>query len=357
MPSFVNKITTSLLIIYDSLVSSFLLLIARLLPKLEVKPVDLTNQTALITGSNSGIGFSLAQSLASQNATIYLACRNTTKGEAAAKEILTANPKINPQNIHVLELDTSSLASVRAFAKTWEKSATTTTTSNQPPKIDILIHNAGISSTPSDQRTTSEGLGTIYATNFAGSFLLTSLLERHLSPSARVILTSSTGQYVSSPNRLFTLPRLAPKPEDSIPDSALYADTKFMQVAFASFLQARFDKEARLSNDGRRKIAAAFTPGYTFTPIFSKTTSLPALADPFFWLLKACTALCVPVDQGAATGLWLATTAEREVVDEGRGGGFWDRMVRRRTAVEGLDGGVLERMWGVWEGDTGARWA
>lgn len=64
----------------------------------------------------------------------------------------------------------------------------------------------------------------------------------------------------------------------------------------------------------------------------------------------------MPVEQGAATGLWLATTEDGEVVGEGKGGGFWDRMGRRRTAVDGLGEGELEGLWRVWEGDTGAKW-
>ncbi|KAM0721012.1 hypothetical protein Q7P37_003297 [Cladosporium fusiforme] len=349
MSSLINSAIISIRVFWDSLVCCWVLTIGRLLPQIQVEPVDLTNKTAIVTGANSGIGFSLALSLAKQNATVYLACRNTSKGEQAASEILNACPNTNSKRVHVLELDTSSLASVRAFAAAW--------TSRDADQIDLLIHNAGMGSTPPDQRITSEGLGTIYATNFAGSFLLTSLLEPHLAPSARVILTSSTGQYAGDPQRIFTLPRLAVSNDTkAITDSAFYADTKFMQAAFASLLQTRFDESASASSQSRRT-AHAFTPGYTSTPIFDKIASLPAFADPFYWLLKACTALCVPVEQGAATGLWLATTTESEVVGEGKGGKFWDRAVRRRTAVEALGAGVLERMWTLWEVDTGAKWA
>ena len=40
------------------------ILIGRLLPNLRIPPVDLTNKTALITGSNSGICYTLDFSLA-----------------------------------------------------------------------------------------------------------------------------------------------------------------------------------------------------------------------------------------------------------------------------------------------------
>jgi NAD(P)-dependent dehydrogenase (short-subunit alcohol dehydrogenase family) len=247
--------------------------------------------------------------------------------------------------VHILALDTSSLTSVRAFAETW---------GDKP--IDLLIHNAGITGPPGNQHTTSEGLGTIYATNFAGSFLLTSLLEPNLSPSARVIFTSSTAQYGARPHRIFSLPRLAPQidAKTSKPtDSGFYADTKFMQSAFAHILQKRFSS----SSFNNKRTAHSFVPGYTYTPIFDKTPALPWYMDPFFWALKACTFICIPVDQGAAPGLWLATTDDARVVGEGKGGECWDRCVKRSTAADVLSERTLERMWKQWEVDVGAEWA
>jgi NAD(P)-dependent dehydrogenase (short-subunit alcohol dehydrogenase family) len=321
MSSLISPKTLALIKFYkDSITALCTILIGRLLPALSIPKVDLTNKTAIITGANSGIGYSLALSLAKQNATVYLACRNSSKAREAASQIIDACGDSN--RVHILTLDTSSLASVRAFAETW----------GERP-IDLLIHNAGITGPPGNQHTTSEGLGTIYATNFAGSFLLTSLLEANLSPSARVIFTSSTAQYGARPHRIFSLPRLAPQidAKTSKPtDSGFYADTKFMQSAFA---------------------------GYTYTPIFAKTPTLQWYMDPFFWALKACTFICVPVEQGAATGLWLATTNDERVVGEGKGGECWDRCVRRSTAADVLSERTLGRMWERWGVDVGAEWA
>lgn len=346
MSTLISHALKSVRLARDSLVSVFYLMVAGLLPALKIEIADLTGKTAIVTGANSGIGYSLALSLAKRNATVYLACRSTSKAKQAAAQIIEACGESSSKRVRVFSLDTSSLDSVRAFAAAW---------GSQP--IDILIHNAGIASTSADNRTTAEGLGTIYATNFLGSFLLTSLLEPNLSLNARVILTSSTGQYSAAPRRLFTMPRLAPAPskrdgsKSQPSDSALYADTKFMQVAFASLLQQRFD-----AAPNNRRLAHAFTPGYTFTPIFEKTTSLPGIVDPLYLVLKACTALSLPVEQGAATGLWLATTKDPEVIGIGSGGRYWDRCVRRSTAVDALPEGELERMWHLWEVDAGAKW-
>jgi NAD(P)-dependent dehydrogenase (short-subunit alcohol dehydrogenase family) len=342
-----KKILALLRYYLDGFLALNTILIGRLLPTLKIPKVDLTNRTAIITGANSGIGYSLALSLASQNATVYLACRNASKAREAASAIIDATGASSNQ-IHVLVLDTSSLASVREFASTWA--------SSNNKQIDLLIHNAGITGPPSaDQHTTPEGLGTIYATNFAGSFLLTSLLEPHLSPSARVIFTSSTAQYGARPHRIFSLPRLAPIEGNKPTDAGFYADTKFMQAAFAHLLQKRFDSTNTKLNNHRT--AHTFVPGYTYTPIFSKTPTAPWYKDPFFWALKACTSICIPVDEGAATGLWLATTEDERVVGAGKGGECWDRCVKRSTAADVLSAKTLDRMWKQWEVDAGAEWA
>lgn len=139
MPALLSNKAIALLFYYlDGILSLTTILVGRLLPKLKIPPTDLTNKTAIITGANSGIGYSLALSLAYQNATVYLASRNASKAHAAASGIIDATG-ISSAKIHVLSLDTSSLASVRAFASTWDSSS---------KPIDLLIHNAGITGPP-----------------------------------------------------------------------------------------------------------------------------------------------------------------------------------------------------------------
>jgi 5,10-methylene-tetrahydrofolate dehydrogenase/methenyl tetrahydrofolate cyclohydrolase len=98
----------SLHLLYDSLVSCLAIFIGSLLPRIRVDPVDLTGKVAIVTGANSGIGYALALALAKQNATVYLACRNTSKAQKAANEIIDACG--NSGSVHVVSLDTSSLA-------------------------------------------------------------------------------------------------------------------------------------------------------------------------------------------------------------------------------------------------------
>lgn len=236
-----------LLVLKDLGASVFTLLFARLLPTINVPLADLSDTTAIVTGANSGVGKSLCLELAKRNATVYLACRNVSKGQEVASEIIDACGDASSKRIHVAELDTSSLASVRAFAKFWYSK-----------QLDILVHNAGIAAIPvNGSELTPDGLGTIYATNFAGAYLLTSLLEPCLTNDARVLFTSSVGQYAADYNRILRLPGQVPskakRQGSPVPDSGFYADSKFMQVVCVRLLQRRFD-----SQPGRR-IAHAFS--------------------------------------------------------------------------------------------------
>ena len=103
-------------ILYAILRGTFTILFASFLPKLTIPSADLTNKTAIITGANSGLGLETSRQLAALGATVYLACRTLSKGEEAAKSIRASTGN---QNVHVLELDTASLDSVRAFAANW----------------------------------------------------------------------------------------------------------------------------------------------------------------------------------------------------------------------------------------------
>lgn len=344
----------------DLLISVLGLFFGRVLTTLEPPHSDLTGKVAIITGGNSGIGLQIALDLARQGATVYLACRNVSKAEEAVSQIVS---KVQASNGRVksLLLDTSSFTSVRAFAKSWESLNTT---------IDLLFHNAGIGSEPAGQKFSADGFPIFYATNFLGSFLLTYVLESHLSSDARIILTSSVGHYASSFSSNFSLssikeisepgyhvPAAPIKAGKTVPDAVVYGQTKAMQVAFAKLLQNLFDRKALEAGVQSRRIAHAFSPGLTFTPLFSKTPEKTFLEDPAFWLLKLTNnTLAMDVTQGAATGVWLACTNDKEVVGGGVGGGYWDRMTRRASKVDMMSRETMERFWVRWEADAGVEW-
>lgn len=121
-----------------------------------------------------------AKELARKGASIHLLCRNVAKAEDVCKEI---KEETKNDRVYVWSLDTSSLSSVRDFARKF-------LATSHP--IDILINNAGIACTLSfpclylffiwfysglqERQETEDGLETTMATNHFGHFLLTNLL-------------------------------------------------------------------------------------------------------------------------------------------------------------------------------------
>ena len=337
----------------------FTLLFARIYPRLDIPPVDLKNKVAIITGANSGIGYQIALSLTSQGATVYLACRTASKATDAIKDIIAKVPAA-VDRVKTIPLDTSSLSSVKSFVEQWKV---------QGAKVDILVHNAGVSNTPDGQPFTNEGYPIHYATNFLGSFLLTHLMESSLSNDARVILTSSQGHYATTFSSNFSLESIKERFEPGfhvpvaavkagIPDndSVLYITTKTMQVAFARLLQEHFDRSSAVNGKPNRRSAHAFSPGLTYTPMVANVKVKSPWDDPIFWSLKILGYVATDVSQGAATGVWLACTQDQNVIGSGNGGGYWDRMTRRLSKADMMDREVLERLWIRWEADAGIEW-
>jgi NAD(P)-dependent dehydrogenase (short-subunit alcohol dehydrogenase family) len=141
---------------------------------------ELSGKTVLITGASSGIGVETARALVHAGAEVILAVRDARKGAAVAQGLRESTGNLR---VHVLLLDLSSLASIRQAA---------TQFTQQWPKLDIVINNAGVAAAP--QGTTTDGFETHFGTNHVGHFLLTSLLLPALlaaAPSRVVSLTSS----------------------------------------------------------------------------------------------------------------------------------------------------------------------
>ncbi|KAF5307640.1 hypothetical protein FQR65_LT06695 [Abscondita terminalis] len=112
-----------------------LLLLIRLYATLTTKwnrsPVCLVGKTAIITGSNTGIGYYTALDFAKRGARVILACRNATKAEDARSKIIQSTGN---ENVVVKLLDLSSLESVRKFVKNVNETE---------DRLHILVNNAG----------------------------------------------------------------------------------------------------------------------------------------------------------------------------------------------------------------------
>lgn len=96
---------------------------------------------ALVTGANQGIGFQIVKDLTATGFAVLLGSRKIERGEAAAKEV--------GPNAVALQLDVTNQASIVAAAERVRK---------EFGRLDVLIQNAGISTT-SDEVLTPEEYG------------------------------------------------------------------------------------------------------------------------------------------------------------------------------------------------------
>ncbi|THU81635.1 NAD(P)-binding protein [Dendrothele bispora CBS 962.96] len=112
----------------------------------------------LVTGSNAGIGYSTVKLLASKGQTVYLSARNEAAGKEAQQKLKTENNL----NVKFVQLDITDIKSVQAAKDVIEKAE---------GKLDVLVHNAGISYMDKDQNATTVDINTIRAAfepNFYG---------------------------------------------------------------------------------------------------------------------------------------------------------------------------------------------
>ena len=97
---------------------------------------DLTGKVAVITGSNTGIGYSNARDLAKKGATVVVAARSPERGLDAVARITKAVNGKGTGSAVFLPLDLGSFKSIRQFVREFR---------GKYSKLDILILNAGVS--------------------------------------------------------------------------------------------------------------------------------------------------------------------------------------------------------------------
>jgi 2-deoxy-D-gluconate 3-dehydrogenase len=118
---------------------------------------DLQNKVAVITGGNGGIGFGMAQGLATAGARIVIAARNAAKSAAAVELLHTSGAQAL-----AIEVDVTNESSV---ARLFEQAQ------SRCGHVDILINNAGINIRKPVQSLALEEWQQVVATNLDSAFL------------------------------------------------------------------------------------------------------------------------------------------------------------------------------------------
>jgi NAD(P)-dependent dehydrogenase (short-subunit alcohol dehydrogenase family) len=214
---------------------------------------DQTGRVAVVTGSNTGIGYHAAAALADRGAHVVLAVRDLDKGNDAVARILAAS---RGADVAVQQLDLSSLKSVHAAAEALRSAY---------PRIDLLINNAGVMYTP--KQTTADGFELQFGTNHLGHFALTGLLlDRMFVKGARVVTVSSNAHRFKAAIHFDDLHW-----ERRYNRFAAYGQAKLANLLFT------YELQRRLAENSRPTIAAAAHPGASNTEL---TRNLPAIVRP-----------------------------------------------------------------------------
>ena len=206
---------------------------------------DQSGRVAIVTGSNTGLGYDNARALAARGATVVMAVRDTAKGDAAADRIRELTPGAV---VVVHKLDLGSLASVRTAGA--ELAAAY-------PRIDLLINNAGVMYPP--KQTTVDGFELQFGTNHLGHFALTGLLLNNLLSvdGSRVVVVSSIAHNLRAKIDFADL-QWETRRYDRV---ASYGQSKLANLMFA------YDLQRRLAAAKAKTIAVAAHPGVAATEL------------------------------------------------------------------------------------------
>ena len=206
---------------------------------------NLRGQRFLVTGANSGIGYSTCLELAKKGATIVMASRDLRKLDDALARIRESVPGAI---LEPLILDLASLSSV--------KSAAEEELEKQLP-LNVLINNAGVMAPPK-RLLTQDGYELQFGTNVLGHFALTQrllpLLER--AESARVVNVAS----VAHKRGRFQFHDL--HWENSYDPMKSYAQSKLANLVFS------LELERRLRQASSSVMSVACHPGVANTNLF-----------------------------------------------------------------------------------------
>ncbi len=196
----------------------------------------------IISGANSGIGLETARVLAQRGAEVTLACRNAAKAETARNDIAATAPGAQ---LHIGQLDLSSLASVRTFAENY-------LATGRP--LHVLINNAGIMAV--ERTLTEDGFESQLGVNHLAHFALTGLLvDRLLENDAPRVVNVSSHAHRSGAIQFDDLAA-----EQGYKRFGAYAQSKLANLLFTMELQRRFRRVER-----RDALSTAAHPGFSST--------------------------------------------------------------------------------------------
>lgn len=130
---------------------------------------DLTGKTAIVTGSNTGIGAFVVQLLYEKNCDVISVVRSEEKGLAAKEKTLKKVPESQGSITVVSGCDFLDLNNIKPVAQKIKEIL-------KDRSLNIIIHNAGLMS-PVNTGTSAQGYEAMFSTNVMGPQLLQHFLD------------------------------------------------------------------------------------------------------------------------------------------------------------------------------------
>lgn len=273
----------------------------------------MTEQVAVITGGNAGIGRETAVALARVGWQVFITARDPGRGGAALDDIRSRSTS---ERVEVLPLDLADLASVRAFPDVLAE---------RTDQLDVLVNNAGL--VLQDRRVTVDGFEQTFGVNHLGHFLLTDRLLDRLKTSApsRVVTVSSEAH------------RMAWRglPFDDLMHTrrynawSAYGSSKLANISFTVELSRRLE--------GTGVTATCLHPGMVRTE-FGQNRDLHGIVAAFYAPFRS---LLITAERGAATTTYLASSPEVEA----QSGGYYVNRRPRVPSSHARDRDAASRLW------------
>jgi WW domain-containing oxidoreductase len=272
--------------------------------------LDLSGQTILLTGSNSGIGKETLRVLTKRGAHVIAAARTVEKAQAACDDVGGETTAV--------ACELSDPASVQACAER-------VVALGRP--LDAIICNAGIMALP----TLNQKLGyeLQFFTNHIGHFILVTSLLDTLAEKGRVVMVSSDA-HNGAPKEGIQFDNLSG--ERGYGAWASYGQSKLANLLFASHLAKRLE--------GTGKTANSLHPGVIHTNLARSMNPIArgALAIGAPLVLKS-------VGEGAATQVYLAVHPSVE----GVAGKYFSDCNVGKSSSYGRDEEMAAKLWEVSE--------
>ncbi|CAO2821191.1 unnamed protein product [Amaranthus hypochondriacus] len=281
--------------------------------------IDGSGLTAIVTGASSGIGAETSRVLALRGVHVVMGVRNMEAGREVKDKIVKEIPSAK---VDAMELDLSSMTSVRKFASEYNSS-------KRP--LNLLINNAGVMATPF--KLSKDNIELQFATNHLGHFLLTHLLLDTMKRTARE--SGKEGRIVNVSSEAHRFAYSEGIRFDTLNDPSGYSSWRaYGQSKLANILHAN-ELTKRFKEEGVQITANSLHPGAINTNLFRYNSWMDGMTKKVGkFVLKS-------VPQGAATTCYVAMHPQLNQIS---GEYFSDCNVAKPTS-QARDASLAERLW------------